>query len=58
MEVNGKDAVLEPMPADVRGIDSHKLAVDYIIVQRVIPTLTLAYVLSSKYNNQPKFTSF
>lgn len=31
MEVNRKDAVLLSMPADVGGVNAHKLAVDYIL---------------------------
>ena len=50
MEVDRKDAVLEAVPADVRGIDSHKLAVDYIIVQRAIPRSLFLITLLKKYS--------
>lgn len=57
MEVDREDTVLEAMPADVRGIDSHKLAVDYIIVQRTIPRslflFTLLKKISLPQNDEP-----
>lgn len=33
VEIDGEYAVFEAVPADVGGIDAHKLAADYIIVQ-------------------------
>jgi hypothetical protein len=37
MEIDGQDAVLESVPANVRRVNAHNLAVDYIIVQRSTP---------------------
>lgn len=37
MKVYREDAVFESVPANVRRIDAHNLAVDYIIVQSLCP---------------------
>lgn len=37
VKVYGEDAVFESVPANVRRIDAHNLAVDYIIVQSLGP---------------------
>ena len=56
MEVNGQDAVLQAVPADVRGINAHKLAVDYIIIQRTTsgsPLLVTSQILLEFYDQLP-----
>lgn len=64
MEVDRQDPVFQPVPPDVRRIDAHKLAVDYIIVQRAspgsLPSLTkqiLTHPTTTKINHQKDLLS-